>query len=199
MMESAEVRWLSCRVPNATCGMMLGDEGIELTVGEELFTHRGDGLGEFCHETGSGFYPQYGILACVRRGPQHYELATTATGRPLSAIDTIEELELIKMECSAHKILEMEEVAHYRRIFDDVAKLISSLILPEQEREPFNFVFDAKGAWGGSRKAKDAGLLNEHGEAVVVDGYPDHDDYYCNNVSRKRSSRQVPQPWIIDD
>ena len=160
-----------------------GDEGIELAVDKELFTTNiGPGLDEFRHSQESRFCPQYGILARVRRGAQNFELATSATGRPFSAIETDAELEQLKIECYSKKTIEKEEVAHFGRVFDDLAKFINYLPNPE----PYNFVFDPRAGGGNVDPIK-----NDRGEIDVVPGYPKEDGFDCTEVNNKRSARQV--------
>ena len=169
---------------------MPGDEGIELAVGENAFSSiEGEGLNVFRHQRGSPYYPQYGILARVRKGAQHYETATFAVGKPFSAIDTDADLRNVKEECNSNKSIDKEEVAHFRRIFDDIASFIIYLPTPD----PFNFVFDPN-AFGDS-EAIEAARANNSDRPIVVPGYPEVDDFECNNVNAKRSARQVPVNW----
>ena len=171
-----------------------GDEGIELSLDQGLFPANAPPGGprpdEFRHPQKSRFCPQYGILARVRRGAQHFELSTSATGRPFSAIETDAELEQLRIECNSKKAIEREEVAHFGRVFDDLAKFINCLPNPE----PYNFVFDPRA--GGNLVEP---LYNDRREIDVVPGYPEEDGLDYTEVNNKRSARQVPRAWVTDE
>ena len=167
---------------------MPGDEGIELSVEEDIFsTAKGEGLNAFRHQRSSSYYPQFGILACVRNGGAQYEDAAFVLGKPFSAIDTNEELSKVTKDFNSNEPTNEEEVAHFRRIFDDVASFIDYLPTPE----PFNFVLDPN-AIGGS----DLMRASKSDRPFVVPGYPEIDDFGNNNVNAKRSARQVPDEWV---
>jgi len=172
----------------ASASSMPGDEGIELAVNENIFSSaEGDGLNVFRHKRSTAYHPQYGILARVREGAQHYSATFPFSA---SAIDSDVELRDVKEECNSNKsTIDKEEVAHFRRIFDDIARFIMYLPNPE----PFNFVFDPNAL--GAREAERA---NELLRPFVVQGYPEVDDYQGEHVNAKRSARQVPVAFWKD-
>ena len=110
----------------------------------------------------------------------------------VSAIDSDVELRDVKEECHSNKsTIDKEEVAHFRRIFDDIARFIMYLPNPE----PFNFVFDPNAL--GAREAESE-RANELLRPFVVQGYPEVDDYQGEHVNAKRSARQVPVAFWKD-
>ncbi len=110
------------------------------------------------------------VLARVARATQLFEAAVWLSGKPISSLtkdDLCFNKELkkyyFKESVTAH-------VAHYRRVYHDLASFIAELDDPE----PFNFVFDPRAA---SATLKNAG---------TVAGYPEHIEQAQEHYTARR-------------
>lgn len=130
------------------------------------------GLGEFRHKKGSCFYPQPGILSRVARGTQYFDSALRLVGKPFAALDEID-IRDIRVFFGRNSPKEItEDVAHYARVFQDMAKFIKSLSV-EKNKECYNFVFDPQAAGGPTSGI--APVTHGDGRPKLVEGYPNED------------------------
>lgn len=96
--------------------------------------------GSFSHPAGSNYAPQPALLGMVRNATQLYEIAPKVLGKPITQIDEADIAggALREHMKSRNKNDIREEVAHFRRIFLDIARLIIDLpALPQ-----YNFMYD---------------------------------------------------------
>lgn len=115
-------------------------------IDDAIFSAPGAGLGEYRHPFGSEYHPQPLVLARVAKGAQVFEAAPSVVGKPLSATDETDLLDLVDFfKSSSQKKPTFEAVEHYRRVFVDLAKFIYHTV---PQPPPYNFVFDPKAAGG---------------------------------------------------
>ena len=109
-----------------------GRQGNGFAIPHDAFTSPGHGLGVFRHPRGSIYCPQPLLLGRVRKITTLVEASPAITGLPVNAIDESHFKDL-KVPTK-----EQEQLAHFRRIFEDMAKFIANLPKPDK----YNFVFD---------------------------------------------------------
>lgn len=105
--------------------------GNGYAVDPSVFGQPGPGLGEFRHPVNPLRVPQPYLLGRIRKGTQLFESALTNHGVPVSCLQE-EHLNGLN-----NTDAQREEVAHFRRCFQDLARFIQYLDLDGSQR--FNF------------------------------------------------------------